>query len=87
MKVFFTDNALKDYKWFAENDNRIALRITRLITSIKHDPFSGIDKPEPLKYKYTGFWSRRIDKNNRLVYQIVDDKKIMIVRCKGHYED
>ena len=87
MRIFFTDNALDEYKWFTENEIRIAERINHIISSIKEDPFNGIGKPEPLKYKYASFWSRRIDKSNRLIYQVLKDNRIIIHQCKGHYYD
>ena len=83
--VDFTKEAWKEYQFFLKNDKRLAERIYNLIESISIDPFNGIGKPEPLKYKYSGFWSRRIDYENRLIYRPIDDETIEIVRCKGHY--
>ena len=65
-------------------DKKIYKKIVNLIKEISREPFSGIGKPEPLKYELTGCWSRRIDDEHRLVYQI-EDEKIKIVSCKYHY--
>ena len=59
-------------------------RINQLVKDIRRNPFEGIGKPEPLKGNLTGFWSRRIDDEHRLVY-MVEDNRIIIISCKGHY--
>lgn len=60
-------------------------RINELIKDISRTPYKGLGKPEPLKYKYKGFWSRRIDGEHRLIYQVKDDE-IRIVKCRFHYD-
>lgn len=65
-------------------DKKILKRINKLINDVKRSPFEGIGKPEPLKENLSGFWSRRIDDTNRLVY-IVDDQAITIISCLYHY--
>ena len=60
-------------------------KINELIKAIKTNPFDGIGKPEPLKYDFAGFWSRRIDREHRLVYQI-QDKNLLIYSCRYHYD-
>ena len=66
-------------------DKMILRKINELIKDISLNPFHGIGKPEPLKYKYKGFWSRRIDIEHRLIYQVKDDD-IRIVKCRFHYD-
>ena len=87
MNVFFNTKALLEFKWFINNNKKIAERILQLIESIKHDPFAGIGKPKPLKHEIEGTWSRRIDNKNRLIYRIINKEIIEIVKCKGHYYD
>ncbi len=67
-------------------DRRKAIRITRLIAEIQRDPFAGIGKPEPLKGDLSGYWSRRIDDEHRLVYR-TDDKEVKILKARYHYSD
>jgi toxin YoeB len=66
-------------------DCKIYNKIVELIKDIERSPFSGIGKPEPLKYGLNGFWSRRISDEHRLVYQVTDTE-ILIAACKSHYE-
>ena len=87
MKVIFAKIADFEYKQWSINDERVFDRINRIIDDILRSPFSGIGKPEQLKHKYTGYWSRRIDSKNRIVYRFIDDETIEIARCKGHYGD
>jgi len=60
-------------------------RINELLKDISRNPFEGIGKPDPLKFKYAGFWSRRIDEEHRLIYRVVDDE-IQIAKCRSHYD-
>lgn len=73
-----------DYEYWQGQGKRTLKRINQLIKDIKRAPFSGIGKPEPLKENLIGFWSRRINETDRLVY-IVDDDKITIIACRYHY--
>jgi toxin YoeB len=75
---------LEDLAWWIENDRKKALRIIELIKDIRRDPFKGIGKPEPLKHELAGLWSRRIDQEHRLVYDVKVDK-IRILACRYHY--
>ena len=84
MTVEFTESANTDYKWWKKNDPRKAGRIIQLLEDIQVRPFTGIGKPEPLKFDLQGYWSRRIDKINRLVYS-VERKKITVISCRFHY--
>ena len=83
-KLAWTDEAWKDYLYWQTQDKKTLKRIHILLTDIKRDPFKGIGKPEPLKENLTGFWSRRIDDTNRLVYA-VDENYITVISCTYHY--
>jgi toxin YoeB len=85
MKLAWTDEAWKDYIYWQTQDKKTLKRINKLIDDIRrNDPFKGIGKPEPLKENLNGFWSRRIDDTNRLVYA-VDDLYITVISCRYHY--
>ncbi len=87
MEVAYTLKAQQDVEiWKKENRTKLLLRISKIITSIQENPFKGIGKPEPLKYKYTGLWSRRIDKEHRIIYQYFNTY-IIIYSLRGHYTD
>ena len=66
MKYVFVDESWEDYVYWQETDKKMVRRITELLKDISRNPFSGLCKPEPLKYKYKGFWSRRINEEHRL---------------------
>lgn len=76
--------AFEDLAWWVEKDRSQALRIIRLIREMQREPFSGMGRPEPLEHELKGCWSRRIDKEHRLVYQVYDDR-IRILACRYHY--
>ena len=80
----FDPAAFEDLAWWIEHDRKQALRIIKLVEAIQRDPFQGIGKPEPLRHELAGCWSRRIDREHRLVYQVLDDK-IRILACRYHY--
>ena len=80
----WTDESWNDYLYWQTQDKKTLKRTNRLINDVKRSPFEGIGKPEPLKENLSGFWSRRIDDTNRLVYA-VDDKAITIISCRYHY--
>ncbi len=82
--LVFDKSAFEDLAWWVDKDRKKAIRITRLIRDIQRDPFSGLGKPEPLKHELSGCWSRRIDDENRLIYQIENDT-IRILACRYHY--
>lgn len=87
MEVSYTPDALKDRKFWKKSGNKtIIKKITSLIEVIEDTPFEGIGKPEQLKHEFSGYWSRRINKEHRIVYQILEDEnKILILSLKGHY--
>ncbi len=83
-KIWF-DKAWEDYLYWQSQDKKTLKRINQLVRDVERNPFNGIGKPEPLKGELSGFWSRRIDNVNRLVYRINGDI-LEILSCKGHYE-
>ena len=85
-KITFTDDAWEDYIHWQAKDRKTLRRINVLINDIKRNGFEGIGKPEPLKDNYSGFWSRRIDDRNRIIYRIVDDV-IELVGLRNHYDE
>ncbi|MDU5559943.1 Txe/YoeB family addiction module toxin [Anaerococcus vaginalis] len=78
-------DAWNDYLYWQKSDKNNFKRINQLIKDIKRNPFEGIGKPEPLKENLKGLWSRRIDKEHRLVY-FIDNDSLVIFQCKGHYK-
>jgi len=85
MNKLFSDNAWNDYLYWQKVDKTILKRINKLIQSIEREGYSsGLGKPEPLKHDLSGYWSRRINQEHRLVYK-TDDKNIYIASCKDHY--
>jgi len=80
----WTDDAWDDYLYWQTQDRKTLKRINKLINNVKRSPFEGLGKPEPLKEYLAGFWSRRIDDTNRLVYA-VDDTALTIISCRYHY--
>ena len=81
MKYIFVDETWEDYLYWQATDKKMLKRIHDLLKDISLNPFSGIGKPEPLKFKYKGFWSRRMNEEHRLIYQ-VKDNEIIIVKCR-----
>ena len=81
----WTKEAWKDYLYWQSQDRKTLKRINKLISDVQGSPFTGVGKPEPLKENLSGFWSRRIDETNRLVYA-VDDDRLTIISCRYHYE-
>jgi toxin YoeB len=85
MKILFAENAWEDYLYWQQTDKKILKRINLLIRDIKLQPFKGSGKPEPLKFNWSGYWSRRINEEHRLVYKI-GDNTISIAQCRYHYK-
>lgn len=85
MQLQFSEDAWKQYLYWQGHDKRVIRRINDLLEDIGRGGYQGIGKPEPLKGDLSGYWSRRIDEYNRLVYQISDDNTCKIIQCKGHY--
>jgi toxin YoeB len=84
-RVLFTPDAWDDYVYWQGQDRKTLKRINQLVRDAQRIPFEGIGKPEPLKENLSGFWSRRIDDTNRLVYE-ADDNQISIISCRYHYQ-
>jgi toxin YoeB len=80
----FDTAAFEDLAWWVEQDRAQAVRVIRMIRETQRDPFSGLGKPEPLKHELSGCWSRRINPEHRLVYQVQKDR-IRILACRYHY--
>jgi len=74
-----------DYVYWQNQDRKTLRRVNKLIANAQRSPFEGIGKPEPLRENLSGYWSRRIDESNRLVYW-VDNKLLTIISCRYHYE-
>jgi toxin YoeB len=88
MKVLFTQQGWDDLTWWHTQDRTNALKVLELIQDFKRNPWTGLGKPEPLKY-LKGQWSRKIDPANRLVYQMSgkgDSYQLMVISCRGHFE-
>lgn len=83
--ISWTDDAWDDYVYWQTQDKKTLRRINTLIKDCQRSPFDGIGKPEPLKYNLSGYWSRRIDDTNRLVYRF-DDDILTIISCRYHYD-
>jgi len=86
MKLTFTEAGWDDYLWFQDTDKKLLKRINLLIKDALRNPFEGIGKPESLKANLSGYWSRRINTEHRLVYEVLDDS-ILVVACRFHYQD
>ena len=85
MKLLWHEKAWNDYLYWQEQDKKTLKKINSVLTDIMRNPFDGIGKPEPLKHQ-KGYWSRRIDDVNRIVYK-VDGDAIAIAAVRGHYDD
>lgn len=85
MKYIFVDESWEDYLYWQRTDKQKLKRINELLKDIARSPFNGLGKPEPLKNKYAGYWSRRIDHEHRLIYQFTDGE-IRILKCRFHYD-
>lgn len=83
-RLAWTDEAWGDYLYWQQQDRKTLRRINKLIEVLKRVPFEGVGKPEPLRENLAGFWSRRIDQTNRLVY-VVDDDLVTVISCRYHY--
>jgi len=85
MNVQFSDRAWEDYTYWQQYDRKVVKKINALLSDISRDsPYEGIGKPEPLKHAFSGFWSRRINDEHRLVYRVCDDI-IQVAQARYHY--
>ena len=86
MRIVFSKNAWEDYTFWLREDKKMLRKINALVKDIQRHPYSGIGKTEPLKYDLAGLWSRRIDREHRLVYQ-AGKNEIRIYSCRYHYDN
>lgn len=84
MKLVFSELAWEDYLYWQKQDRKLVERINKLIEATAREPFTGIGKPEPLKHAFAGFWSRRINDEHRMVYQVTGDR-LEIAQLRFHY--
>lgn len=84
MKLIFAEAAWQDYCYWQQQDKQMLKRINQLIQEIQREPFTGIGKPEPLKHALSGFWSRRINDEHRIVYK-VENEALLIAQLRHHY--
>lgn len=84
MKLVFSEQAWDDYLYWQQHDKKLLLRINQLIKEIIRSPISGIGKPEPLKHALSGYWSRRINDEHRIVHKVADDS-LLIAQLRYHY--
>ena len=85
-RLLFTPSAWDDYLYWQNQDKKTLKRINMLIQSIMRTPFEGEGKPEELRGELAGYWSRRIDSQNRIVY-LVEDESVTILQCRSHYQE
>jgi len=85
MKYIFVDDSWEDYLFWQKTNKKYLKKINDLLKAISRTPYSGLGKPERLKHKYKGLWSRRIDSEHRLIYTVKEDE-IHILKCRFHYE-
>ena len=82
----FDAAAFEDLAWWVENDRKTALKVIKLIREVQRTPYEGTGQPEQLKHELAGCWSRRIDREHRLVYQVLEeDGRIRVLACRYHY--
>lgn len=85
MEIFVSDEFEQDLLFWKKNDQKVVTKIHQLLSAIVSNPFSGIGKPEPLRYRLSGCWSRRINREHRLIYRIVNDE-LQLLTCRYHYK-
>ncbi|MCL2747547.1 MAG: Txe/YoeB family addiction module toxin [Oscillospiraceae bacterium] len=86
MNKVWLEEAWEEYLYWQTQDRKTLKRINSILKDMDRSPFSGIGKPEPLKHGRQGYWSRRIDESNRIVYKVENDQ-IVIVQCGAHYDE
>ena len=84
MTLIFAESAWEDYLYWQKTDKKILKRINTLLKDISRDPFEGIGKPEPLKHALSGYWSRRINEEHRIIYK-VQEESLLIAQLRFHY--
>jgi toxin YoeB len=86
VRLEFREQAFEDLQYWVQMDPKLAKRLLRLIEETKRDPFGGAGKPEPLRGELSGWWSKRINQEHRLIYRVEGDR-LIVAQAKGHYED
>ena len=86
MRLEFRQQAFEDLQYWVQMNPKMAKRLLRLIEETQRDPFGGAGKPEPLKGELSGWWSKRIDQEHRLIYRVEKDS-LIVAQAKGHYDD
>jgi toxin YoeB len=86
MRLEFKPQAFEDLQYWVQINPKLAKRLLRLIEETQRDPFGGTGKPEPLRGDLSGWWSKRIDQEHRLIYKVVGDA-LVIAQARGHYDD
>ena len=86
MSLVWDDDAWEDYLWWQSSDRSVVKRINRLLRDVQRGGHEGIGKPEPLRFQLSGYWSRRITDEHRLVYRIAYNGDALIASCRYHYE-
>jgi toxin YoeB len=84
LRLEFDPDALIDLRYWIEQDRRKALKLMELFAACLRDPFAGIGKPEPLQHDFAGCWSRRIDREHRMIYR-VEGERLIVLQCRYHY--
>jgi len=84
MNIRFSEQAWDEYLYWQQNDRAMIRRVNQLIREIRRAPFSGVGQPEALRFQWSGYWSRRLDQEHRLVYRIVEGE-LEIAQCRYHY--
>ena len=84
MILCWADDAWDDYLYWQQTDRKVLKRINDIIKDMKRNPFEGIGKPEPLKHQWSGYWSRRITEEHRIVYKVESDH-LYLAQCRYHY--
>ena len=84
MRVVFSEHAWEEYLYWQKTDRKVVLRINALIREIQREPFEGVGKPEPLKHALSGYWSRRISDEHRIVYRVEGDA-VLVAQLRYHY--
>ncbi|MDR2711507.1 MAG: Txe/YoeB family addiction module toxin [Clostridiales bacterium] len=85
--LIFLPEGWDDYLYWQEQDKKTLRKINQLLKDISRSAYNGMGKPEPLRDNMTGWWSRRIDDKNRLVYRMQENDNIEVAQCRGHYND
>ena len=86
MRLLWDENAWEEYLYWQSQDKKTLKRINLLLKDIQRNPYDGLGEPEPLRGNLSGWWSRRIDSANRIVYK-EKDGAVIVIQCKGHYDD